>query len=98
MPSYLYTHLHRNSRVALIPFNNEILSLKALNITNILSFPPNRRKLLGLSPKLHLESIDMISIHVRVPELNDQLVRVCRCNLRDHVCEERVGCNVEWDA
>lgn len=40
----------------------------------------------------------MISIHVRVSELDDKFVWLGVGEVRDHVCEESVGGDVEGDA
>jgi hypothetical protein len=92
----LNAHLHRDSRMALVSFNDKVFILKLFYILHI-SCPAQCREWLRLSLQLHFERVDVVPVHMCVTQLNDQFSRVCARDKRDHVCEESIRRDVERD-
>ena len=97
---YLNTHLHGDRSMGIISLYNEIIVLEPSNPANLLWRPlkPNRRERPRLPLQLHLERINMVFIHVCVSELDYQLFGRGIGNVGEHVGEQGVGCDVEWDS
>lgn len=78
----LHTHLHRYGSVWLITLNNNILWLEVIDVF-YLSAPTNLGEWPGLALELNLECVDVIFVHVRVSQLDNELVCGRVCEVRD---------------
>ena len=80
-----------------ISLNDDVL---ALEFIDFLDFPPplDRREWIRLPLKLDLQCVDVISVHMRVAKLDDEFACLGIGDMRDHMCEERVGRDVEGNS
>ena len=81
----------------IIPLNHNVFAHKVVNSVH-LPRPLELGKRSRLALQLRAERVDMVAVHVRVAELDDELVRLGLREVRDEVREERVGRDVEGDA
>ena len=94
----LHTHLHCDGRMRIVSFHHDVTSNKVINILNTLSRPPQLGERPRLSLQLLFQRSDVILIYMRIAQLDDQLVRICPCDMGYHVGKERVRRDIERDA
>ena len=95
-----HRHLHLNLAHGLVPLHNEIFHLETVNPRNLLPRPTplQRREVPRLPLQLYPQRLDVIGIDMRISHLEDELVWLGIGDEGDHVSEERVRRDIEWDA
>ena len=93
----LHAHLHSDRWMRTISLNNNVLALELVNYFNF-PLPLDRRERIWLPLQLGLQCIDVVSIHMRVAKLDNEFARLGIGDMRDHMCEERVGRDVEGNS
>ena len=81
----------------MITLHDDVLALEAVDHLDF-PLPLNRRERVRLPPQLDLQCIDVISVYVRVAELDDEFASFGVGDMCDHMREECVGRDVEWNS
>lgn len=89
------THFHGNTRMRIITLNGNILTREIINILH-LSPPQKLWEWSGLPFQLQLQCIDVISIDVRVSELDDEFMWLGIGDVRNHVGKKSVRGDIKW--
>lgn len=69
-PTGLHAHLHRNSRVRVVFFNDKVLGYKVVNVL----YTPRKADLgkgAWLTLELYLKRVDVVTVDVCIAELDD---------------------------
>ena len=96
-PFLLYGHFHLDGLVRIVPNHFKVTVLKVVNI-HLEGIDFEFGKGPGLSLELLPERIDVVQVHVGVPDCVDKVPRLATRYLSHRVGQQRVRGNVKGDA
>lgn len=80
-----------------IPLNYNVLEFESVNYF-YLPLPLDRRERVRLPFQLSLQCINVISVHMRISKLDYEFACLGIGDVCDHMCEERIGRDVEGNS